>query len=98
MEDVIQRHIEGAFVSRTDLEETIKDTFPGPVSMEGLGVHYRKIHGTAEPGRSMSIVDTVSPPDPGPPCHMAWITHIADRCTLTFTDPGFNVDKEDITQ
>ena len=54
----------------------MKDSILGPDAIEWLGVHYRTILETAETGGAMSITDSVSPPDSGPPRH---IHHDADE-------------------
>lgn len=45
-------------------------------TIEWLGVQYRTILATADTGGSMSITDSVSPPDSGPPRH---IHHMEDE-------------------
>ena len=42
----------------------------GPEAVEWLGAHYRTILGSAESGGAISVVDTVTPPDAGPPRHI----------------------------
>ena len=52
------------------------DTIFGPGSFEWLGTKYRPILTKGDSGGSMSIVDSVSPPQYGPPRH---IHHDADE-------------------
>lgn len=48
----------------------------GADAVEWLGVHYKTILGPEETGGAMSVVDSVSPPNSGPPRH---IHHDADE-------------------
>ncbi|MGI3186005.1 cupin domain-containing protein [Nioella aestuarii] len=54
----------------------MKDLSLGPDSIEWAGTVYRTILATSETSGSMSIVDSVSPPNYGPPRH---IHHDADE-------------------
>ena len=54
----------------------------GPGAIEWLGTHYRTILTTAETGGAMSITDSVSPPNSGPPRH---IHHDADEAFVILT-------------
>ena len=54
----------------------MKDSILGPEAIEWLGVHYHTILSSAETGGQLSITDTVSPPNSGPPRH---IHHDADE-------------------
>jgi quercetin dioxygenase-like cupin family protein len=57
-------------------------TILGPDAVEWLGVSYRTILGTSQTGGTMSIVDSVSPPQSGPPRH---IHHDADETFILLT-------------
>lgn len=48
----------------------MKDTIPSPVTCNWLGVTYTTILSAAETGGAISVTDTVSPPDSGPPRHV----------------------------
>ncbi|UWQ20647.1 cupin domain-containing protein [Jannaschia sp. W003] len=48
----------------------MKDTLAQGDAVEWLGVTYRTILDAADSGGAMSIVDSVSPPDSGPPRHV----------------------------
>lgn len=64
----------------------------GPGSYDWLGTAYRDILTTKESGGAMSIVDSVSPPDSGPPRH---IHHDADEVFVILTgDCTFWLDGE----
>ena len=54
----------------------MKDSILGPDAIEWLGTHYRTILSTAATDGAMSITDSVSPPQSGPPRH---IHHDADE-------------------
>ncbi len=54
----------------------MKDTDLGPGSVEWLGTYYRTTLTSGETGGAISITDSVSPPDTGPPRH---IHHDADE-------------------
>jgi quercetin dioxygenase-like cupin family protein len=54
----------------------MKDMDLNEGAAEWLGTRYRQVLGAAETGGAMSIVDTVCPPDSGPPRH---IHHDADE-------------------
>ncbi len=54
----------------------MKDSVLGPEAIEWLGVHYHTILSSAATGGQLSITDSVSPPDSGPPRH---IHHDADE-------------------
>ncbi len=60
----------------------MKDTILGPDAVEWLGVHYKTILATAATGGAISVVDSVSPPNSGPPRH---IHHDADETFLILT-------------
>lgn len=60
----------------------MKDTILGTDAIEWLGVHYRIILPTAMSSGAMSIIDTVSPPNSGPPRH---IHHDADETFVMLT-------------
>ena len=52
------------------MEETMKDTLDGDGVHTWNGVQYKTILTTAETNGAMSIVDSVSPPESGPPRHI----------------------------
>jgi len=54
----------------------MKDSLLGPDSIEWSGTTYRTILATEATGGAMSVVDSVSPPNYGPPRH---IHHDADE-------------------
>ena len=60
----------------------MKDIRLGPGAVEWLGTHYRTTLTTAETGGAMSITDSVSPPNSGPPRH---IHHDADEAFVMLT-------------
>lgn len=60
----------------------MKDTNLGPGAVQWLGTHYRTSLTTAETGGAMSITDSVSQPNSGPPRH---IHHDADETFVMLT-------------
>lgn len=54
----------------------MKSTILGTDAIEWLGVHYKTILAPEESGGAMSVVDSVSPPNSGPPRH---VHHDADE-------------------
>jgi mannose-6-phosphate isomerase-like protein (cupin superfamily) len=64
------------------MEETMKDSILGPGAVEWLGVQYRTILTTVESHGSMSVTDTISPVESGPPLH---IHHDADETFVMLT-------------
>lgn len=54
----------------------MKHPILGAGAIEWLGVHYKTLLATAETGGALSVVDSVSPPDSGPPRH---VHHDADE-------------------
>lgn len=60
----------------------MKDINLGPGAVEWLDTHYRTTLTTAETGGAMSITDSVSPPNSGPPRH---IHHDADETFVILT-------------
>lgn len=60
----------------------MKDSILGPGSIEWAGTTYRTILETSATGGAMSIVDSISPPDYGPPRH---IHHDADETFVILT-------------
>lgn len=54
----------------------------GPDALTWLGVHYRTILPTEATGGAMSITDSVSPPNSGPPRH---VHHDADEAFVVLT-------------
>ena len=74
----------------------MKDLILGPDAIEWLGVHYRTILATAETDGVMSITDSVSPPNSGPPRH---IHHDADETFVLLTgDSEFWLEGERFTR
>ena len=74
----------------------MKDTILGPGAIEWLGVHYRTLLPTADSGGAMSITDSVSPPNSGPPRH---IHHDADETFVLLTgDCEFWLEGERFTR
>ena len=68
----------------------------GPGAIEWLGTHYRTVLTTADTGGAMSIVDTVSPPNSGPPRH---IHHAEDETFVLLTgDCEFWLDGKTLTR
>ena len=60
----------------------MKDQILGPDAIEWLGVAYKTILKTEETGGAMSITDSVSPPNSGPPRH---VHHDADEAFVILT-------------
>jgi len=60
----------------------MKTNMLGAGAVEWLGVHYKTILNTSESGGVMSVVDSVSPPNSGPPRH---IHHDADETFVMLT-------------
>ena len=60
----------------------MKNSILGPGAIEWLGVHYRTILTTGSTNGAMSITDSVSPPNSGPPRH---IHHDADETFVLLT-------------
>lgn len=54
----------------------------GPDAIEWLGVHYNTILASADTGGAISVTDSVSPPNSGPPRH---IHHDADETFVLLT-------------
>ena len=74
----------------------MKDSILGPDAIEWLGVHYRTILATAETGGAMSITDSVSPPNSGPPRH---VHQDADETFIILTgDAEFWLEGERFTR
>ena len=48
----------------------MKDTILGPDAIEWQGTHYKTLLASGETGGAMSITDSVSPPQSGPPRHV----------------------------
>jgi quercetin dioxygenase-like cupin family protein len=70
----------------------MKDSILGPDAVEWLGVHYNTILATDATNGAMSITDSVSPPNSGPPRH---IHHDADETFVLLTgDVEFWVEGE----
>jgi len=73
----------------------MKDSIPGPDAVEWLGVHYRTILATDATEGAMSTIDSVSPPNSGPPRH---IHNDADEtCVLLTGDSEFWLEGERFT-
>jgi mannose-6-phosphate isomerase-like protein (cupin superfamily) len=60
----------------------MKNTDLGSGSVEWLGTHYRTTLTTAETGGAISVTDSVSPPETGPPRH---VHHDADETFVILT-------------
>lgn len=60
----------------------MKDTLLGPDAIAWQGTHYRTTLACADTNGAMSITDSVSPPDSGPPRH---IHHDADEAFVMLT-------------
>ena len=60
----------------------MKTNILGADAIEWLGVHYKTILKTTDAGGAMSVVDSVSPPESGPPRH---IHHDADETFVVLT-------------
>nr|WP_325253186.1 cupin domain-containing protein [Amylibacter sp.] len=74
----------------------MKDSILGPDAVMWQGVHYRTILATAATHGAMSITDTVSPPNTGPPRH---IHHDADETfVLLAGDAAFWLEGERFTR
>ncbi len=74
----------------------MKDTILGDGAIEWLGVLYKTILATADTGGAMSITDSVSPPNSGPPRH---IHHDADETFVLLTgDAEFWLAGETMTR
>ena len=74
----------------------MKDTILGPDSIEWMGVGYRNILSTEATDGAMSITDSVSPPNSGPPRH---IHHDADETFVMLSgDSEFWLDGEVMTR
>lgn len=74
----------------------MKDSILGPGAIEWLGVHYKTILTAGSTNGAMSITDTVSPPNSGPPRH---IHHDADETFVMLTgDAEFWLDGERFTR
>lgn len=74
----------------------MKDFILGVGAIEWQGVQYKTILTTAESGGAMSIVDSVSPPDSGPPRH---VHHDADETFVLLTgDVEFWLEGESFTR
>lgn len=74
----------------------MKDSILGPGAIEWLGVHYKTILTTDATNGAMSITDSVSPPNSGPPRH---IHHDADETFVLLTgDSEFWLEGELFTR
>lgn len=74
----------------------MNSTILGPDAIEWLGVSYQTILGTAQTGGAVSIIDSVSPPQSGPPRH---IHHDADETFVLLTgDAEFWLEGERFTR
>ena len=74
----------------------MKSKILGAGAVEWLGVHYKTILGTEESGGAMSVVDSVSPPNSGPPRH---IHHDADETFVMLTgDALFWLEGDEFTR
>ena len=60
----------------------MNDPVLGPGTIEWLGTHYKTILDPADRGGAMAVVDSVSPPNSGPPRH---IHHDADETFVLLT-------------
>lgn len=60
----------------------MKTNILGTDAIEWLGVHYKTILKTGDTGGAISVVDSVSPPNSGPPRH---IHHDADETFVMLT-------------
>ena len=60
----------------------MKTNILGADAIEWLGVHYKTILKTTDSGGAMSVVDSVSPPESGPPRH---VHHDADETFVVLT-------------
>jgi quercetin dioxygenase-like cupin family protein len=60
----------------------MKANILGTDAIEWLGVHYKTILKTGDTGGAISVVDSVSPPNSGPPRH---IHHDADETFVMLT-------------
>jgi quercetin dioxygenase-like cupin family protein len=68
----------------------------GADAVEWLGVHYKTILKPEESGGAISVVDSVSPPNSGPPRH---IHHDADETFVILTgDAVFWLEGEEFTR
>lgn len=68
----------------------------GSDAVEWLGVHYRTILKTADSGGAISVVDSVSPSNSGPPRH---VHHDADETFIVLTgDILFWLEGEQLTR
>jgi quercetin dioxygenase-like cupin family protein len=63
-------------------EESMRPNILGADAIEWLGAHYKIILKHEETGGAMSVVDSVSPPNSGPPRH---IHHDADETFVILT-------------
>jgi quercetin dioxygenase-like cupin family protein len=72
----------GAAVPLGPMEKAMKDHILGPGTIEWQGTTYRTILKTADTEGRMSIVDSVSPPNSGPPRH---IHHAEDECFVVLS-------------
>ena len=74
----------------------MKDTILGPDAIQWMGVQYRTILTTDATNGAMSITDSVSPPNSGPPRH---IHHDADETFIMLNgDSEFWLDGEVVTR
>ena len=74
----------------------MKENILGPDAIEWLGVHYRTILSTAESDGAISITDSVSPSNSGPPRH---VHHDADETFVMLTgDSEFWLEGEHFTR
>jgi quercetin dioxygenase-like cupin family protein len=78
------------------MEETMQSSILGPDALEWLGVTYRTILGTSHTGGAISIIDSVSPPQSGPPRH---VHHDADETFVLLSgDAEFWLEGERFTR
>lgn len=74
----------------------MKDQILGPDAIEWQGTHYKTILATEETDGAMSVVDSVSPPNSGPPRH---VHHDADETFILLTgDVEFWLEGETFTR
>jgi mannose-6-phosphate isomerase-like protein (cupin superfamily) len=74
----------------------MKDSILGPNVIQWQGVHYNTILATDAANGAMSVIDSVSPPNSGPPRH---IHHDADETFVMLTgDAEFWLEGESVTR
>jgi mannose-6-phosphate isomerase-like protein (cupin superfamily) len=92
----VSMDIEGAFVLSAPQEETMKQSLLGPDAVTWLGVQYRTILTSAATDGRISVIESVSPPDTGPPRH---VHHDADETFVLLSgDCDFWLDGEVVTR